>query len=324
MAKRDLDEDDVRIRPGRGTRPRSKERPQHLAAIPALVTTVDRGRITCMTDDGLSVMAMKARELGRKSVVVGDRVGLVGDVTGIEGSLARLVRIEERSTVLRRTADDDDPVERVLVANAEQLIIVAATAQPEPSIGLIDRCLVAAFDAGIRPILVFTKTDIAGAEQLTSLYQALDIEILAMNKTSDIGPLTSLIVGHVTAFVGHSGVGKSTLINRLVPDAARATGEVNEVTGRGRHTSSSAIAFRCENGWVIDTPGVRSFGLAHISQERVLSAFTDLSHVAENCPRDCQHDSEECALTSWAEQSEDNRSRVESLQRLLSSPRLSY
>lgn len=277
-----------------------------------------------MTDQGIEVTAMKARELGRKSVVVGDRVGLVGDISGTDGSLARLVRIEERSTILRRTADDDDPVERAIVANAQNLIVVAATTQPDPSIGLIDRCVVAAYDAGITPVLVFTKTDLSSADELLGLYRPLDIEILTMNKSSDLQPLRALIHGSVTAFVGHSGVGKSTLINRLVPDAARTTGAVNEVTGRGRHTSSSAIAFRCDDGWVIDTPGVRSFGLAHVSPERVIGAFSDLSDVAENCPRDCQHNEDECALLSWSKTSSERQQRVESLMRLLSSPRLPY
>lgn len=323
MSKRSLDEDDVRIRPGRGSRPRSKERPQH-STQSAFVTTVDRGRITCLTDQGIEVTAMKARELGRRSVVVGDRVGLVGDVSGTSGSLARLVSIDDRVTVLRRTADDDDPVERIIVANAEVLVIVAATAQPDPSIGLIDRCLVAAYDANITPLLVFTKTDIAKADQLISLYEALDVHHVALDKSSDLAPLLEMIDGQVAAFVGHSGVGKSTLINRLVPDASQVTGTVNEVTGRGRHTSSSAIAFRCGNGWVIDTPGVRSFGLAHVSLERVISAFSDLAEVAQDCPRDCQHDAEECALLKWGATSADRDARVASLLRLWSSPRLAY
>lgn len=290
----------------------------------AFVTTVDRGRITCLTDEGVEVSAMKARELGRRSVVVGDRVGLVGDISGSTGTLARLVEIDERTTVLRRTADDDDPIERIIVANAEILVIVAATAQPDPSIGLIDRCLVAAYDAGITPLLLFTKTDIASPHPLMGLYQALDVQHLAMDKNSDIAPLLAAIAGKVAAFVGHSGVGKSTLINRLAPDALRDTGAVNAVTGRGRHTSSSAIAIRCGDSWVIDTPGVRSFGLAHVSLDRVIGAFSDLAEVAEDCPRDCAHDADECALLIWAKTSTDRQARVESLLRLLSSRRLAY
>ena len=143
-------------RPRRRTRPRTKERPSYDDAVPAVVVTVDRGRLTCLLDDGTPVMAMKARPLGRKAVVVGDRVRLVGDTSGAVDTLARIVLIDERVTVLRRTADDTDPVERVLVANADQLVVVSALANPEPRPRLIDRCLVAAYDAGMEPLLVLT------------------------------------------------------------------------------------------------------------------------------------------------------------------------
>ena len=106
---------------------------------------------------------MKARELGRRSVVVGDRVALVGDVSGTTDTLARIVRVEPRTSTLRRTADDTDPFERVIVANADQLVIVTALADPEPRPRMIDRCLVAAFDAGLRPLLCLTKSDLAPA-----------------------------------------------------------------------------------------------------------------------------------------------------------------
>ena len=134
-------------RPRRHTRPRTKERPSYDDAHDGLVLTVDRGRYGVVVDD-VAVTAMKARPLGRKAVVVGDRVRVVGDVSGDEGSLARIVEVADRSTVLRRSADDDDAVERVIVANADQLVIVSALADPEPRTGLIDRALVAAFVAG--------------------------------------------------------------------------------------------------------------------------------------------------------------------------------
>lgn len=104
------DEDDVRIRPGRrGSRPRTHRRPEHADAAGGFVTTVDRGRVTCLVE-GRTVIAMKARELGRRGVVVGDRVAVVGDLSGRKDSLARIVRVEERRSVLRRTADDRLPV----------------------------------------------------------------------------------------------------------------------------------------------------------------------------------------------------------------------
>ncbi|HET8596054.1 MAG TPA: ribosome small subunit-dependent GTPase A, partial [Intrasporangium sp.] len=136
MSWRDLDEGDIRVRPNRrGSRPRTKERPAHADAVIGLVVGVDRGRYTCLVSapgDGpgagseRTVVAMKARELGRTRVVVGDRVGLVGETSGRPDTLARIVRVEERTSVLRRTADDSDPVERVIVANADQLVIVTA------------------------------------------------------------------------------------------------------------------------------------------------------------------------------------------------------
>ena len=157
-------------RPRRRTRPRTKDRPTYDDAVDGVVVTVDRGRFTLLVDDR-TVMAMKSRPLGRKGVVVGDRVRVVGDVSGTDGTLARIVEVDERTTTLRRTADDDDPVERVIVANADQLVVVTALADPEPRTGLIDRALVAAYDAGMTPLLCLTKADLADPETLLSTYR---------------------------------------------------------------------------------------------------------------------------------------------------------
>ena len=121
------------------------------------------------------VTAMKARELGRKGIVVGDDVELVGDTTGNPDGLARVVRLTPRRSVLRRTADDTDPVERVIVANADQLVIVSALANPEPRPRMIDRCLVAAYDAGLDPLLVLTKADLADADAFLANYAPLNV-----------------------------------------------------------------------------------------------------------------------------------------------------
>lgn len=321
------DESDVRIRPGRGTRPRSKIRPKHADAEPAMVIAVDRGRFTClMSDDERLVTAMRARELGRKAVVVGDRVGIVGDVSGQTGSLARIVRVERRATVLRRTADDDDPVERVIVANAEQLMVVTAVADPEPRPRLIDRCLVAAFDAGLEPVLCITKSDLADPSDLLAAYEPLDVPIIVtgqrLDDPLDVHVLAERLNDRVTVLVGHSGVGKSTLVNALVPGADRAIGHVNEVTGRGRHTSTSAVALRLPSGgWVVDTPGIRSFGLAHVDPDQVIRAFPDLQAQTADCPRGCTHAATEpeCALDDAARDGRVPAVRVDSFRRLLAS-----
>ncbi len=344
-ARRHYDESDVRVRPGRGSRPRTKQRPEHHDAERALVTAVDRGRYTLlMVDrppaDQVEVLAMKARELGRTRVVPGDEVDVVGDTSGREGSLARIVRIGERRTVLRRTADDTDPVERVIVANADQLVVVTALADPPPRTRMIDRCVVAAYDAGMDVLLCLTKADLADPDPLVAMYAPIGVQTVVVGRdesdgtrrTTGLDEVRDRLRDRVSVLVGHSGVGKSTLVNALVPDAARATGSVNDVTGRGRHTSSSAVALRLREadgapaGWVIDTPGVRSFGLAHVGPDRILAAFADLAEVAEErCPRGCTHtaDAPDCGLDEWVAEGGDQAAaradRVDSLRRLLAS-----
>ena len=289
MARRDYDESDVKIRPSRRTKPRTKDRPTHEDAITGFVITVDRGRTTCYLPNGTIVTAMKARELGPKSVVVGDYVRLVGDISGSEGSLARIVAIEERKSVLVRTVDDAAQFERNIAANIDQLVIVAAAANPEPRRGLIDRFLVSAFTEKIEPVLVVTKTDLAIAPDFLSEYQSIGVKCITTDLESDLTELHDLLNGKVSVLVGHSGVGKSTLLNKLT-EANRETGDVNDVTGRGRHTSSSAYAVALKdfpnqkagaNSWVIDTPGVRAFGLSHLDPNAIIAAFDDLLEVTK-------------------------------------------
>jgi ribosome biogenesis GTPase / thiamine phosphate phosphatase len=342
--KRQYDESDVRIRPGKGSRPRTKQRPEHADAERAMVIGVDRGRYAVLVHADAPgerrAIAMKARELGRERVVPGDLVDLVGDTSGDQGSLSRIVRIVERRTVLRRTADDTDPVERVIVANADQLVIVTALADPEPRTRMIDRCVAAAYDAGMDALLALTKADLADPAELVGMYAPVGVRVV-VSHTEGAGPdrtihgledLRAALAGRTSVLVGHSGVGKSTLVNALVPDAHRATGIVNVVTGRGRHTSTSAIALRvpheAEPTWVIDTPGVRSFGLAHVDPDHLLQAFADLSQVAaDDCPRGCTHaaDAPDCGLDDWVAAVEDvderaaPGARLYSFRRILSS-----
>jgi ribosome biogenesis GTPase len=292
------DEHDAFDRPRRRTRPRTKDRPNYDDLPLGRVRTVDRGRYG-VDIDGTAVTAMKARTLGRQGVVVGDEVRVDGDITGAEGSLARIAEVLPRTTVLRRTADDDDPIERIVVANADQLVIVASLADPPPRPALIDRCLIAAFDSGMKPIVVLTKADLASADEMVALLEPLDVDVVVTRRDEGNEPVRSVLADHTSVLVGHSGVGKSTLVNALVPDADRATSEVNEVTGRGRHTSTSAIALPLPGGgWIIDTPGFRSFGLAHVEPADIVKAFPDIAEICTRCPRGCTHleTEPECAL----------------------------
>jgi ribosome biogenesis GTPase len=375
----DLDEDDVRVRPSRrGSRPRTKDRPTHEDAVPGVVVTVDRGRYTCRLleptrprgsarrpgraaghapgdgPDG-TVVAMRARELRRGSIVPGDRVALVGEVGGGTDHLARIVRVEPRRSVLRRSADDTDLTERAIVANADQMAVVVAVTDPTPRPRLIDRCMVAALDAGIAPLLIVTKADLGDPEPLAEAYRALDVPVLVIGsddpavRAAAVERVRAALAGHTTVLVGHSGVGKSTLVNALVPGADRATGAVNDVTGRGRHTSSSAIALALpraaetdagevtgepdrhprgrhapeghDDGWIIDTPGVRSFGLAHVDPARVVEAFADLRDGTAECPRACSHDEPDCGLDAWVAAGHASAARLDSMRRLLTALR---
>lgn len=315
----------------RSNRPRTKDRPDYADAETGMVITVDRGRYRVLISDQ-EVTATKARQLGRKGVIVGDQVRVVGDTSGDEGTLARIVEVAERETVLRRTADDDDPYERPIVANADQLVIVTALADPPPRIGMIDRLLVAGYDAGIRPLLCLTKADLAAPDELVAQYEPLGVPVQVTYPGADLDLLHNWLRGHRSVFVGHSGVGKSTLVNALIPGARRAIGEVSAATGRGRHISSSAIALRLpdatessvpldEQSWVIDTPGVRSFGLSHVRRDRIIAAFDDLRSIAENCPRGCPHDdtAPECALDAAVASGQLAPSRLESFRRMLGS-----
>ncbi len=267
-----------------------------------MVVSVDRGRWGCVLDGDPQrpLVAMRARELGRTPIVVGDRVEVVGDLSGRPDTLARIVRVTERTTVLRRTADDTDPFERVVVGNAEKLFIVVALADPPPRTGFVERAMVAAYAGGLEPVLCLTKHDLAGDSEFAAAFDDLDLTIVYAGIDDPLDATLTLLTGHLTCFLGHSGVGKSTLVNRLVPDAERAVGEVSGV-GKGKHTSTQSVALALPGGgWVIDTPGIRSFGLAHITPDDVIAAFTDLAAAIEDCPRGCTHlgppADPECAL----------------------------
>ena len=321
MNWRDLDEDDVRVRPTpKGSRPRTKIRPSFENAEQGMVLEVHLARYRVLTESGVEVLATLAKELRQEGCVTCDQVLLDGDVSGKTGTLARIVQIQPRSSELTRVAEDGS--EQRIVANADQLVIVMAATNPEPRARLVDRFLVASYVQGLDPVLVMTKCDLADPQEFIENFSDTNLKIIKTSKVSpNLAELRSVIAGKKSVFVGHSGVGKSTLINQLAPDSARVTGEVNEATGKGKHTSSSAVAIDIGDGWIIDTPGVRTFGLSGITTEQILSGFSDLNEVAKQCPRDCSHlaGSPDCELDAAVTAGNLKPERVSSFRRLADS-----
>lgn len=317
----DYDEDDFRSRPGKyKSRPRSKDRPKFENALTGLVITVDRGRFTVHLNEPneIDIYAVKARELGRKGVVVGDLVEIVGvDINNSE-NMARIVKVMERKNSLQKSADDSESNERSLVSNIDMVAIVVATADPEPNPRLIDRTIIAARLANAQPLIIATKTDISSSQTLSDIYQALDIPVVSISKNSELDELLDILKDKTTVLIGPSGVGKSTLVNRLVPDAQRRTGAVNDVTGQGKHTSTSAFALRIDaKTWIIDTPGIRSFGLAHASADEILAGFPDLMQATTKCSKGCSHQDTSCAIEAAAFENPVLLPRLDSFRRLL-------
>ncbi|HWP35622.1 MAG TPA: ribosome small subunit-dependent GTPase A [Thermodesulfobacteriota bacterium] len=255
----------------------------------------------------------------RLSVVVGDRV----DVEP-RGDRLVAVRVHPRRTVLRRR---EGAGVQILAANVELLVIVTAVG-PQFRPGLIDRMLVAADVDGIEPLIVLNKIDldgrdpaVAGAER----YRRLGYRLLATSAVTGEGlpALAAALAGRVSVLAGHSGVGKSSLLNALAPGADRAVAEVNPVTGKGRHTTSVAEGYPFAGGVLIDLPGLREFGLAGVAPHRLAGAFPELRAAAAGCRfADCLHEVEpDCAVRRAVERGEIAPQRYDSYLRMLASLR---
>ncbi|HEY8370402.1 MAG TPA: ribosome small subunit-dependent GTPase A [Thermodesulfobacteriota bacterium] len=248
-----------------------------------LVLRVSREHLVVAGEGGRPLAAFTKR---RSRIVVGDRVEVREHSDRLEA-----VRVLPRQSVLRRREEDG---ERVLAANVDRLVIVTAVGvQFRP--GLVDRLLVAAEVDGIVPIIVLNKMDLPEADATVAeaaRYERIGYRLRPTSVVTGQGidALAADLHGHVSALVGHSGVGKSSLLNTLAPGAARAVAAVNPVTGKGRHTTSVAEGYPFDGGILIDLPGVREFGLAGVTPRRLTEAMPDLRAVAEGCRfADCLH-----------------------------------
>lgn len=216
-----------------------------------------------------------------------------------------------------------------VAANIDQIIITFAV-EPTPHANLIDRYLVAAEISGIQPVLLLNKTDLLSAHNqsminaLLARFHAIGYPLLQVSTAhaDSLANLHQALDGKVSVFVGQSGVGKSSLINALLPGADLKTGALSELSRKGRHTTTTARLFHFPGGGdLIDSPGIREFGLWHIPPRQLLEGFIEFRPFIGHCRfRDCKHEQEPgCAILEAVAAGEIDPTRMDSYQRILNS-----
>ncbi len=258
------------------------------------VVGVDRGHVDILYDGELAT-ARYAGSMRGVRVVVGDRVRV--RPPRHETDTPRVLERLDRNTILQRTGDDADADERVLVANADQVAVVMPADRLVEVIGFLDRVQVAASVGGLDTLVVVNKVDLVDdASQLDDVLDryrgaGFDVVLTSASTGEGIDALRGELADAWTVFTGHSGVGKSSLFNRLVPEAEREVGEIGRHGGRHITVASRAMPVPDVDGWLVDTPGVRSFGLGAITPTELSRHLPELAGL--DCALDdCLHDGE--------------------------------
>ena len=270
-------------------------------------------QFTVELEDGVLIACVTRGK--RTDIACGDRVAvaMTAPDQGVIESTAPRISLFYRSDIQR---------EKLIAANVTQIVIVLASSPPFHA-ELLDRCLAAAEEAGIPALLALNKMDLpAAAQALQSLerYRALGYDVLPLAAKIDIAPLRARLAGHTSVLVGQSGMGKSTIINRLLPDAAARVGELSVALGGGRHTTTHARLYHLDAAsHIIDSPGLQEFGLVHVAPEDLAHAFIELRQHLGQCKfNDCKHLTEPgCAITAAVERGEIDAQRVESYRKLV-------
>lgn len=240
--------------------------------------------------------SLKCVPRGKKSVYAcGDQVEIArsDDVQGV------ILALRPRRNLLWRS---DAFREKLIASNLSQILIVVAT-EPSFSDLLISRCITAAENQGITPLIVLNKVDLAdrlvNARKLLTPFAKLGYRIVEISALGGAEALLPHLQNQQSIFVGQSGMGKSTLLNALIPEARAATREISEALDTGKHTTTFARLYPLQaDGWIIDSPGLQAFGLAHIAPDELPDTFVEMRPHLGNCHfRDCQHETEPgCAL----------------------------
>ena len=263
---------------------------------------------TVLTDDGQLIdckIKGNFRLKGIRStnpVAVGDRVQIVPNNEGT----AFITEIEDRRNYIIRKSINLSKQSHIIAANVDQAILVVTVANPQTSTTFIDRFLASAEAYRVPVILVFNKTDLLDddmrhyQEAMVNLYQTIGYEChqISAENGDGVDNLRPLLKDKITLLSGNSGVGKSTLINRLVPDANLRTSEISDAHNTGQHTTTFSEMIRLDEGWLIDTPGIKGFGTFDMEPEELTSYFKEIFHFSQDCRfSNCTHTHEPgCAV----------------------------
>ncbi|WP_028304538.1 small ribosomal subunit biogenesis GTPase RsgA [Oceanospirillum maris] len=257
------------------------------------------------------------------ALVTGDKVVWR---SGPDGDGIVVARLDRKNALMR---PDTRGQLKPVAANIDYIVIVFAP-EPYAHANLIDRYIVAAENTGIEPVLLLNKTDLLNADnaprllEMAERYQAIGYKVLTASTVDDDGlsVLQSLLDNRVSVFVGQSGVGKSSLVNTLLPGINLRVGELSEQTRKGMHTTTTAMLFHLPNGGdLIDSPGIREFGLWHIDERQVAEGFREFDGLLGACKfRDCSHRQEPgCALREGLEAGKISPERFDSYHRIIAS-----
>ena len=247
-------------------------------------------------------MRFRGDEVERR-LVVGDRVLLEGRKPHLV-----VVEVQARTTTLtRKSVGEARP--QVIAANIDQAVVVVAAKSPEPNLRLLDRLLVACHHAAIAPLVCVNKVDqgTEGVDTWIGDYQDASYQIVLVSARTarGMGSLKRAVAGRTTLFCGPSGVGKSALLNAIYPGYRLREGSISEATGKGRHTTSTAQLLPLPGGgFVVDTPGIKEFGLWDLSASRLHGCFPEIASLVRGCAyTDCGHDGEVgCAVSAAAQE----------------------
>ena len=268
------------------------------------------------TEDGALEAVTKGRKL---RPVCGDRVRVE---PAQDSGPARIVAIEERSNTLTRP--DSRGRTQVLAANIDRLVVVVAT-RPEPDPYMLDRYLASAELMGVGALIAFNKAELREADALIASllpeYRALGYPCLQVSvKAEQLDPLRDALHEGISILVGQSGVGKSSILNRLVPDAEREVGDISSSSEEGRHTTTASMLFHLPGGGaLIDSPGVRDYAPGTLEAADVARGFREIWEVSGACRfNDCRHRQEPaCAVRQAVETGAISERRLKSYHRML-------